>query len=216
MTELRFNRVDSSIRQYLIVVMHFAIASCVWGQLLPDEVAMAKAKFLKKAEAAMGSKPVDLNEKYVAGLQALQAKKQSAGDLESELAIKKEIETVEATGASGTGKVSKSSGLEELRKIYGDSRLRWNNSQVDALEALKAAYLASLKKITSDFTEAGKVEEARVTRAEATKVAAITIFDFQKKPNSPAPVIADANPSGKRAGQVRGFGRLATSKFIPD
>ena len=146
----------------------------------------------------------------------MQAKKQSAGDLESELAIKKEIETVEATGASGTGKVSKSSGLEELRKIYGDSRLRWNNSQVDALEALKAAYLASLKKITSDFTEAGKVEEARVTRAEATKVAAITIFDFQKKPNSPAPVIADANPSGKRAGQVRGFGRLATSKFIPD
>ena len=55
-----------------------------------------------------------------------------------------------------------------------------------------------------------------MTRAEATKVAAITIFDFQKKPNSPAPVIADANPSGKRAGQVRGFGRLATSKFIPD
>ncbi len=210
----RSNRVGYLIRQGRNGVVCFVAAILlvagvgVFGQTLPDEVAIAKSKFLKSAEALATGKPDDLNGKYLAGLEAMMEKRRAAGDLEGVLAIKAEIDALESTGAPGSAEVSDDTGLPEMRKIYVAARRKWHNARIDRLEAMKRGYLATLEKIVKEFTKEGKIDEALAVRAEADTVAALVLKDFGKGKSS-SPVAMES--SGTGAGQVRGFGRLATS-----
>lgn len=193
-------------------------ASFGYGQtsLLPEEAEQLKVAFLRKAEEISGRTNHDLNRKYVEGIRNLRDRKQAEGDLESVLALNEELRTVEETGTVGTKGTTEKTGLPRLRRIYTESHQQWKEQRQTDFEVLRAEFVAGLRKVMSDLTIAGELEKAILVRNEATEVSRKRLEDFMKteteQASTPSKLPFITKPGERRAGQIRGFGRLAATR----
>jgi len=130
---------------------------------------------LKKHDDALGEWP----KAYVLDLKSLQKRAQTAGDLESWMAIQSELERFEKERlVRAASLVKEPAPLLELQQKYVDSDIKIEKARSDELAAMTEKYLAALVRLQANLTKAGQIQDAlkvneEVKRTQAASGAAI-------------------------------------------